>query len=422
MLVTSSSFAGCLLNKKVHTIESLWAQHIQDGGLRFYSLRWFAEEPGAYEVTFDPSGWIPDKSRRFEMDSAQEILKTCVEAYACVLTGDDGFQWTEPETLGEGEFLHVEIEKSYRTFLYFSQVPGRVTDPTGHDVTSKKWSLPTGGCMLMLEDTKAGTYVFQETAGGCSRLTIPQPQLVVKASPDPGMCFEKVTISIAMLAGDSYLGYDTGNSRCYLDICLLEEELTQVAAAPYKKETGGYEFVYTPQRKGEYSVDISYYILGDKVTEIERRKTFTVDPYEIKLVGDEARAYKDLCLYLQNYMHVGDDLSFSLSDYFKAPHRRLEFTVAEPETPKIICWEASSSPEGNVTIHALQEGSALLECSILYYDKDTNQLDHAQNLEFLIQASKPPVPDINWPRGLLMIATVVCLGTLCLFVIHKRKD
>lgn len=62
MLVTSSSFAGCLLNKKVHTIESLWAQHIQDGGLRFYSLRWFAEEPGAYEVTFDPSGWIPDKS------------------------------------------------------------------------------------------------------------------------------------------------------------------------------------------------------------------------------------------------------------------------------------------------------------------------------------------------------------------------
>lgn len=75
-----------------------------------------------------------------------------------------------------------------------------------------------------------------------------------------------------------------------------------------------------------------------------------------------------------------------------------------------------------MTIHALQEGSALLECSILYYDKDTNQLDHAQNLEFLIQASKPPVPDINWPRGLLMIATVVCLGTLCLFVIHKRKD
>lgn len=410
-------------SERLRTIENLWAKRIQEEGLRFYSLRWFAKEPGAYAVTFDPSGQIFDKSRRFEMDSAQEILKTCVEAYACVLTGNDGFQWTEPETLSEGDSMHVEIEKSYRTFLYFPQVPEGVTDPSGHNISPKKWSLSAGGCVLMLEDTKAGTYVFQNTAEGCSILTIPQPQLVVKVSPDSRKCFEKVAISVSMLAGDSYLGYDTGNSLCYLDIYPPEEgELIQTAVATYREEKGGYEFVYTPQWKGEYNVDISYYILGDKGTTIKQRKTFTVDPYEIKLVGDETRAYKDLCQYLQGHILVGSDFSFSLSDYFKTPYRRLEFAIAEPETPRIICWEASSSPEGDVTVHALQEGSALLECSILYYDKDTNQLDHTQNLKFLIQASKPPVPDINWPLVLLMIAAVVGLGSLCLFVLHKKKN
>jgi len=404
---------------RLQDIEDRWSQHILEGDLSFYSLHWPAETADAYTVEFDPSWRTAGSSQRFEFDSTQEILKTCVEAYACVLTGSNEFQWTEPETERKDGALCVPIEESYRTFLYLPQTPGGITGPTGRAAESRKWSLPTGGCMLMLENTKAGTYTLQGDAENCFCLTIPQPQLTVKASPDPVMCYEAVAISVAMSAGDSYLGYDTSNSICLMEICPPQENAIPIAPT-YDQERNCYEFTYTPQKQGSYKVNIWYYIQNDEIIVIERTETLEAEPYEIKLAGDTRRKYEDLRLYLWTGLQEGGEFAFTLSDYFQSPYQRLEFTIIGPETPEIAYWEPSSGAEGTVTIQALQAGSALLQCDIAYYGDGASEPEHIQTIELPIQVSEVPPNSMPIQIPLIVVGLAVT-GGVCGFVLYRRK-
>lgn len=417
--LTDASFQ--VENDRLQAIEALWSQHILERDLRFYSLCWPAGESDTYMVAFDPSWKNASSSHHFELDSAQEILKTCVEAYACVLTGSDEFQWTETEGQYADGTLHIPVEESYRTFLYLSQVPSGVADPSGRNITPKNWHLSSGGCILMLENTKQGTYNLQGRAESYFSLTIPQPQLTVRVLPGSAVCYEEITISVAMSAGDSYLGYDTSNSQCLMEIRPLQEGAPpQPVASTYNKERNCYEFVYTPKSQGNHEVSILYLILGDEVINMNRLETLEVRPYEIKLTGNSRREYEDLRQYLQTKLQVGDEFSFSLSDYFKSPYQRLEFIVDAPEKPESLYWEASSSAEGRVTIQALQADSVNLCYSIAYYEGSATEPEHTQSLELSIQ-----VYETTSDHPLLaLILAVIGLASFVLFglILCRRKS
>lgn len=407
-------------NQRLQVLEDRWSQRILDGDLRFYSLRWWsAEEEDTYTVVFDPSRRTAGNPQRFELDSAQEILKTCVEAYACVLTGSSEFRWTESKAVREGGALRVPVEESYRTFLYLPQAPSRVFSPTGSVIDCKKWPLPMGGSMLMLENTKAGTYLLEGEAESCLCLTIPQPRLTVKSSPTPAMCGEAVTISVALSAGDSYLGYDTSNSLCLMEICPPQERVIPVPST-YDQEQNCYKFVYTPQTQGAHEVRIRYLIQNGETIDLEAAQTLEIEPYEIRLRGDAQRNYEGLLLYLQTRLREGDEFSFALSDYFQTPYRRLEFIVPESETPESVYWDSSSDERGQVTIRALRAGTALLRCEIAYYKDGAPEPEHTQTVELPIRVGETP------PRRLPVLIPVGAVGlaiaiAACALILRREK-
>lgn len=409
---------------RLSEIESRWSQYALLGNLNFYSLNWQSKpSDGEYPVLFSPiSGGIGhfQPLDAENADFAREILKTCVEAYACVLTGSDEFRWAKAAAVPLGSSLTLSLDESYRTFLYLDQIPSGITNSRG-SVKFLPWDSGSGGYVLMIENVKSGFYTLDGVSedGRVLCLTIPQPKITVNVSQDTVTCFDDVAFSIGIVAGDSYLGYDDSNSSCLLRITAPEEELPRVLSGWYNEEQGYYEFEFTPDKKGTHEITIYYTIFGND--QVLRTISYELDvkPYAIKLMGQAQREYRDLRVYLQK-IQEGEEISFRLSDYYSTSYRQLEFIVEAPEEPEIAIWEPISDGTGAVTVRGLKEGKTVLRCKINYYEDGVDIPDNTE--EFTLEINiLPGEQSISIWLIVGLAGAVTVIVVVSVLLVRRRK-
>ena len=413
-------------SQRLSDIEARWSQYALQGKLKFYSLNWnFESPPDGFLISFSPFtggvGNFPPLEIRGK-ESAQEILKACVGAYSCVLTGSDAFAWVEAKTAQSDPFLTIFLEDSYRTVLYLEQAPNSISNSDG-TVKFRSWPVPFGGCVLMIENAADGLYTLDGISadGQALCLTIPQPQIVVDVSADTVICFDEITISIGGTAGQGYLDYDASNSTCLLKIAVPEEEVPVVLPGSYNVDRGCYEFSYRPEKKGGHDITIFYTVYGNGQVPRKILYQLNVDPFRIVLKGDSLRKFQDLRRQLQQ-IEEGSEFSFKLSDYYTTPLRRLEFIVGESDDPEIAVWEPVSDAAGEVNIRGLQEGYTILHYTINYYEEGVDTPDNTEELTLavLVHLAPDPVPPY-WIWGVIAAVSAASIGITCL-ILHRKKN
>lgn len=409
---------------RLSEIESRWSQYARLGNLNFYSLNW-RSKPSSIEfpVSFSPISGGTGHFQPLDAENAdftREILKTCVEAYACVLTGSDEFRWAEATAAPSGSSLTVSLDESYRTFLYLNQIPSGITNSRG-SVKFRLWDSGSSGYVLMIENAESGLYTLEGVSedGQVLCLTVPQPKITVNVSQDTVTCFGDVAFSIGIVAGDSYLGYDDSNSSCLLRIAAPGEELTRVLPGRYNESLGYYEFEFTPEKKGTHEITIYYTIFGND--QVLRKISYALDvkPYAIKLMGQAQREYRDLRVHLQK-IQKGEEISFRLSDYYTTSCRQLEFVVEAPEDPETAIWEPISDGTGAVTVRGLKEGKTVLRYKINYYEDGVDTPDNTEEFTMEIIVL---LEDSSIPVWLIIVlsgaATVIVVASVLL--VRRRK-
>ena len=409
---------------RLSEIESRWSQYALLGNLNFYSLNWRSKPSlGEYPVSFSPISGGTSHFQPLDVESAdfiQEILKTCVEAYVCVLTGNNEFQWAEATAIPSGSSLTVSLDESYRTFLYLNQIPSGITNSRG-SVKYRLWDSGSSGYVLMIENAESGLYTLEGISedGLVLYLTVPQPKITVNVSQDTVTCFGDVAFSIGIVAGDSYLGYDDSNSSCLLRIAAPGEELTRVLSGRYNESLGYYEFEFTPDKKGTHEITIYYTIFGNDQVLRTISCELDVKPYAIKLMGQAQREYRDLRVNLQK-IQEGEEISFRLSDYYTTSYRRLEFVVEAPEDLETAIWEPISDGTGAVTVRGLKEGKTVLRYKINYYEDGVDTPDNTEEFTLEIDVLPGDPPSSTWLIvGLAgAAAIIVAVGVL---LIRRRK-
>ena len=413
-------------SQRLSDIEARWSQYALQGNLKFYSLNWnFESPPDGFPVSFSPFtggvGNFPPLEIRGE-ESAQEILKACVEAYSCVLTGSDTFAWAEAKTAQSDHFLTISLEDSYRAFLYLEQAPNSISNSDG-TVKFRSWPVPSGGCVLMIENVAGELYTFDgiSTDGQALCLTIPQPKIMVDVSADTVICFDTITMSIGGTAGQGYLDYDASNSACLLNIAVPEKDAPLVLSGSYNVDRGCYEFSYRPEKKGSHDITIFYTVYGNEQVRRKILYQLNVDPYRIRLQGDSLRNFQDLRRHLQQ-IEAGSEFSFNLSDYYTTSLRRLEFIVGEPDDPEIATWEPVSDAAGAVNIRGLQEGCTMLHYTINYYEDGVDIPDNTEEFTLEVSVHLAPKPEPN-PAWVVIIAVVAAaIGIVCPILLYRKKN
>lgn len=406
-------------------IQKRWDQYAQTGNLNFYSLNWSATPaPGEYRVSFSPISGGSGAHQPVDTQSAdftREILTACVEAYACVLTGSDEARWTEAEISTSADTLTVSLGESYRTFLYLDQAPRGIDRDRGA-VEFQAWTPSSGGCLLMIENADSGLYTFNGVSSDAQILclTIPQPKITVKVSPDPVICFDNVTISIGTVAGDSYLGYDDSNSSCLLKISGTGDDLGQVLSGNYNEDLGCYEVEFQPDRKGQYQITLYYTVYGNDHVLRTISRPLDVEAYYVRPGPQTQRELNALRRQLQQ-ISAGEEITFCLSDYYYTSYRRLEYVIEEPEDPTLAMWEPGTDNTGTVTVRGLKEGETTLRCTINYYEEGIDTPDNSQELTMKIAV----LPRKDHPIPVWLIATLagatVAIAVVSILLIRRNK-
>lgn len=408
---------------RLSEIEGRWNQYALLGNLNFYSLSWQSEpSPEEYTVSFSPISGGTGRFQPLDTESAdftREILKACVEAYACILTGSDEFQWAEATVIPSDSSPTVSLEESYRTFLYLNQIPNGITNSRG-PVEFQPWYSTSGGCVLLIENTESELYTLDGVSEDSQvlYLTVPHPKITVNV-PDTVTCFDETVFSIGIVAGDSYLGYDDSNSSCLLSITVPEEELPRVLSGSYNEVQGYYEFEFIPNKKGVHEITIYYTIFGNDQVLRTISCELDVEPYAIKLMGQAQREYRDLRVRLQE-IREGEEISFLLSDYYTTQYRQLEFVVEGSEDPEIAIWEPISDGTGAVTVQGLKEGKTVLHYKINYYEDSLGTPENTE--EFTLEIDVLP-GDSSIPVGLIvgLAGTAVVIVVTSVLLIRRRK-
>lgn len=411
---------------RLSEIESRWSQYARLGNLNFYSLSWQSEpSDDDYPVSFSPISGGIGHFQPFDAENAdftREIFKTCVEAYTCVLTGSDEFQWAEVTAVPSGSSLTVSLDESYRTFLYLDQIPSGIAN-SGGPVEFLPWDLGADGYILMIENAESGLYTLDGVLedGLVLCLTVPQPKITVNVSKDTVICCDDVAFSVGIVAGDSYLGYDDSSSSCLLKITAPGEEVPRVSAGQYNEVLGYYEFEFTPDKKGTHEITIYYTILGDDQKPRIISYELDVKPYAIKLMGQAQREYRDLRVHLQE-IQEGEEISFRLSDYYKTNCRQLQFVVEAPEDPEVVIWEPISDGDGAVTVRGLKAGKTVLRYKINYYEDGVDTPDNTEEFTMEIHVVSVDSPISVWLIiGLAGAAAVIVVASV-LLVRHIKSQ
>lgn len=402
-------------------IQERWNQYAQVGNFNFYSLNWSAApSPGEYPVSFSPISGGSGAHQPLDTQSAdftREILTACVEAYACVLTGIDAARWTEVEPSTSGDAPTISLEESYRTFLYLDQAPRGIDRDRGA-VEFQAWTPSSGGCLLMIENADSGLYSLDGVSSDAQVLclTIPQPKITVKVSPDPVICFDTVTISIGTVAGNSYLGYDDSNSSCLLNISSTGDDLPRVLSGDYNEDLGCYEVEFQPDRKGQYQITLHYTVYGNDHVLRTISRPLDVEAYYVRPNAQTQRELNALRRQLQR-ISAGEEITFRLSDYYYTSYRRLEYVIEEPEDPTLAMWESGTDNTGTVTVQGLKEGETTLRCTINYYEEGIDTPDNSQELTMKIVV----LPRNDHPIPVWLIATLAGAAVAIILLIRRNK-
>ena len=353
--------------EQLSDIAKRWSSYVWEDKLRFYTLNWASTQPTGVYMPFPvppPPSETADPLPSIVPTNA-DILKTCVEVYAGVLTGRSSAEWEHTAGVWSGDVLTVALDDRYRGFLYLDQTPSRAIGPEGEKL--KSWSLPDG-CLLMAEGGAEAICTVEGVSADAQVLsfTIPQPKMEVSFSADPMSIFDPVTVSIAVTDGKNYLGYDDSNSICFMEITAPGEAIPQILSSSYDPLQHCHEFTFTPKALGDYEFKLTYMILGAEAD--NRELVFTKEAVctPPTPTPQQLREYSALSQKLLN-LEKGSEVQFSLSSYYEKPNLRLEFVVVEPEDNTVAVWNPTADQSGNVTVRGNEAGSTVLRYTINCY-------------------------------------------------------
>lgn len=396
-----------------------WSGYVWEDKLRFYTLNWVSTRPTGVPMTFPvppPPSETADPLPSIVPTNA-DILKTCVEVYAGVLTGRSSAEWEHAAGVWSGDVLTVALDDRYRSFLYLDQTPSRAIGPGGEEL--KSWSL-TDGCLLMVEGGAEGICTIEGVSADAQVLsfTIPQPKLEVNFSADPMSIFDPVTISIAVTDGKNYLSYDDSNSICFMEITAPGEAIPQVLSSSYDPLQHCHEFTFTPEALGDYEFKLTYMILGAETD--NRELVFTKEAVCTPPTpnAQQFREYSALSQKLLN-LEKGSEVQFSLSSYYEKPNLRLEFVVAEPEDNTVAAWNPTADQSGNVTVRGNEAGSTVLRYTInCYLDCEDTP---CSSVEYELSISVKPVPQKSSMNIALIAIGLVAAVVIIVFIKKKHE-
>lgn len=402
-------------------IAKRWSNYVLADKLRFYTLNWAStssegQSAGVYMPFFVPS---PNPETADPVPSTMptnaDILKTCVEVYAGVLTGRSSAEWQHTAGNWSGNIMTVALDDRYRSFLYLDQTPSCAIDPKGESM--KIWSLPDGCCLLLAEGGEKESCTIEGVSADVQILTftIPQPKLEVSFSADPMSIFDPVTILVAATDGKNYIGYDDSNSVCFLEVTAPGESNPQVLSSSYDPLQSCYEFTFIPEILGDYKFKLTYMILGantDSQELVFEKKAVCTLPVSN---GQQLREYTALSQKLIN-LEQGSEIKFSLSSYYEKPNIRLEFVVEEPEDSTIASWNPTADETGTVTVRANAVGSTVLRYTInCYLGEDSVPCSSVEHELSVSVKEIPPKFSINLvftAVGLTLFAVVLVIVSL----------
>lgn len=410
-------------NKELTDIAGRWTDYVWDGKLRFYSLNW------PYDSSDDTSKGVhiqfPVPSPPSEdgdpfpsnVPGNADILKTCVEVYAGILTGHSGSEWKSVTSMWTDEALIVMLDERYREFLYLDEVPSRAVGPKGEEL--KNWPLPDG-YLLLVEGGLEGACSIEGVSADTEVLsfTIPQPKLEVNFSADPLSIFDLVTVSVAVTDGKNYLGYDDSNSICCLEVTAPGEFTPWMRSSSYDSVRNSHEFTYTPETLGNYEFKLTYTVLGTEP--IVRELVFTKESVCTPPVPNrqQMREYSALSQKLLN-LEKGNEIQFALSNYYEKPHMRLEYVVEAPEDNTIAVWTATADEIGTVTVQGCGSGNMALHYIINCYLEGENVPCYSAEYELPISVKAPQKHDPN--IACVAVASVAIVLLIVIVVIRVRK-
>lgn len=399
--------------EELANIASRWSEYVWEGKLRFYSLNWSSDPSDGVRMPFpvppppaESAGPLPS----IVPDNA-EILKTCVEVYAGVLTGRNSAEWKQAETKWSDDVLTVPLDERYREFLYLSERPSRAIGPGGEVL--KCWG-PPDGCILLVEGAGEGVCSIEgvSTTAQVMSFTIPKPALDVSFSTDPMSVFNPVTISVGVTDGKSYLDYDDSNSTCFLKVLAPGDSTPQVLTSSYDPVQNIHGFTFVPETLGDYEFMLSYMIFGAEqdVRELvfEKESVCTAPVPD----GQQFREYIALSQKLQA-LEKGAEVQFTLSNYYEKPNIGLEFVVEAPEDDAVAAWDSSMDETGTVTVQGRGPGSTVLRYTINCYleGEDAPCCSEAHELSISVTATRQSALKIVLAAvvGIVVLAVVAAV-------------
>ena len=412
-----------LENKELIDIASRWTDYVWGGKLRYYSLNWpydsSEEMSKGVHIQFPVPPPPSENGNLFPstVPGNADILKTCVEVYAGVLTGRSSGGWKSAASTWTDEVLTVALDERYREFLFLDEVPRRAVGPGGEEL--KSWSLPDG-CLLLVEGGVEGICSIEGTSANAEILsfTIPQPKLEVNFSADPMSIYDLTTISVAVTDGRNYFGYDDSNSVCFLDVTAPGESTPWVLSSSYNSLKNSHEFTYTPETLGKHEFRITYMVLGAE--QIVRELVYAKDSVCTPPVPNvqQMREYSALSQKLLN-LEKGKEIQFTLSNYYEKQHVRLEYVVEAPEDDTIAVWEVTAEGIGTVTVQGCGNGNTVLHYTINCYLDGEDMPCYSVEYELPISVKAPPKPLLN--IAVMAVASVLVVLLFVIVVVRARK-
>jgi len=400
-------------------IAERWSSYVFENKLRFYTLNWpSGGEPDGYRMRFPvppPSAEsAPNLSTEVSLDA--DILKTCVEVYAGILTGNSDTGWEEVSSTA-GDPLTVPVGERYRGFLYFNEIPSCAVGPSGEEL-SLAWKLDDG-CVVPTGEGAEGECCFEGVSADVKVMSfqIPQPSLEVSFSSDRLSVFDPVTITVGATDGKNYLGYNENSSYCFLEVSAPGESIPVMPSALYNPDTSSYEFTYTPEMLGTHEFRFTYVVLGAETVSRELVYEKEAECAQPVPSPQQLRGYSALSKKLLE-LEKGGEVSFNLSDYYTSRNLRLEFAVDAPENPRIAVWSSSADETGAVTVRGRGSGSATLRYTINCYLEGENVPSGSESYELQISVPREPVPFLYFVLAVIAAAVV---GLAVVIIRRGRK-